>query len=340
MSRVEIIGNDLPNIPWQDRKPGDGSVVWRYDGNPILGWNHTKNCARIYNSAVVPWKGAYAGVFRADHKDGLQAIHRAFSKDAIHWDVDNEPIQWIDENGDPYQPSYAYDPRVTEIDGVYYVTWCTGFGGGPALGLGRTTDFETFVRMENPTTPYNRNGVLFPRKVNGNYVLLTRPSDNGHTAFGDIFLSESPDLIYWGKHRKVMSSNDMTMWQRLKIGAGPVPIETSEGWLLIYHGVLQSCNGYIYSFGAALLDRDDPSKVLFRTREYLLTPEVEYETVGFVPNVAFPCATLCDAATGRIAIYYGGADTYVAIAFAQIDELIEAMKNDSQLMPGDSEAIR
>ncbi|MDZ7333083.1 MAG: glycosylase, partial [candidate division KSB1 bacterium] len=116
-------------------------------------------------------------------------------------------------------------------------------------------------------------------------------------------------------------------WRSLKIGAGPIPIETTEGWLLIYHGVCLTCTGYIYSIGAALLDIDDPSRVIVDCENYLLTPEEPYETVGFVPSVTFPCATLQDADTGRIAIFYGAADTYCALAFAQVDELIDYIKS-------------
>ncbi len=161
--------------------------------------------------------------------------------------------------------------------------------------------------------------------------MLSRPSDSGHTPFGDIVLSYSHDLTFGGKHRHVMASGGKNWWQATKIGAGPVPIETREGWLLLYHGVTTTCNGFVYSMGAALLDLDDPSKVLYRTREYILTPEKQYENVGFVPNVVFPCATLCDAETGRIAIYYGAADTYTAIAFAQVDELIAYIKSNSEV---------
>jgi beta-1,4-mannooligosaccharide/beta-1,4-mannosyl-N-acetylglucosamine phosphorylase len=204
---------------------------------------------------------------------------------------------------------------------------------GASIGLGRTKDFRTFTRMPNPMMPYNRNGVLFPRKVGGKYLLLSRPSDSGHTPFGNIYISESPDLVHWGHHRFVMGNGGPGWWQGTKVGAGPIPIETSEGWLLLYHGVSFTCNGFVYSFGAAILDINDPSRVLFRTRDYLLTPEKPYETTGFVPNVAFPCATLSDAPTGRIAIYYGAADTYTAVAFAQVDELIAHIKANSETIP-------
>lgn len=339
MTAHHILGDALPHMPWQERPPGDDAVLWRHTGNPITSWNPTKKMARVYNSAVVPYQGSFVGIFRADHKHGKALLHVGWSKDGLEWEIEDEEIHWVDEIGASYQPNYAYDPRLVKLDGAYYIVWCTDFGGA-SLGLGTTQDFKHFVRLENPTTPFNRNGVLFPRKVNGNYLLLTRPSDSGHTPFGDIFVSESPDLVYWGKHRRVMTKGGSGWWQGVKIGAGPIPIETSEGWLLFYHGVSGTCNGFVYSIGAALLDLHEPSKVLYRTRDYLLTPEKPYETTGFVPNVAFPCATLQDAATGRIAIYYGAADTYVAVAYTQLDELIEFIKGNSELNSGDGSVYR
>lgn len=329
-----IIGRPLKNMPWED-KPGDcRGLVWRYSGNPIIDRNPARHCGRVYNSAVIPYDNGFVGVFRADHTDGKARLHFGRSNDAIHWEIHDEPIRWKDEKGKPYDPNYAYDPRLVEIDGIYYITWCTDFAGA-ALGLGMTRDFREFIRLENPFPPFNRNGVLFPRKINGKYMLLSRPSDSGHTPFGDIFISESADLRYWGRHRRVMARGGSGWWQSTKIGAGPVPIETDEGWLLFYHGVTTTCSGYVYSMGAAILDRDNPSIVRYRCTDYLLTPEMPYETTGFVPNVVFPCATLHDAETGRIAIYYGAADTYVALAFAQADEVIGYIKSRSELVNGD-----
>jgi beta-1,4-mannooligosaccharide/beta-1,4-mannosyl-N-acetylglucosamine phosphorylase len=335
----KIIGSDLPHIPWQNKPYHVDGPVWRHSGNPVIGWNPTPKTARIFNSAVLPYGEEFIGVFRADHKHGKPQLHVGRSKDGLVWEIEDEEIHWVDEAGIPYEPAYAYDPRLVFIDGVYYIIYCTDFGGA-SLGLGRTEDFKTFVRLENPFIPFNRNGVLFPRKVNGKYLMLSRPSDSGHTPFGDIFLSESPDLVHWGRHRRVMAKGGGGWWQSVKIGAGPIPIETTEGWLLFYHGVSGTCNGFVYSMGAALLDLEDPSKVLYRTRDYLLTPELPYETTGFVPNVAFPCAALHDAQTGRIALYYGAADTYVAVAYTQLDLLLEYLKKHSELAPGDSIAFR
>lgn len=325
-----IIGENLPNIPWEEKPKDCIDVMWRFSGNPIIGWNPIPKAARVYNSAIAPFEGAFAGVFRADQKNGRATLFSGKSKDGINIELDPDPIQWVNEDGTPNPTSYAYDPRVIKIGDTYYINWCDDMHGA-SIGMGKTKDFKTFVRMPNPLMPFNRNGVLFPRKINGKYLLLSRPSDSGHTPFGDIFISESPDLIYWGNHKHVMSKGGSGWWQGTKIGAGPIPIETKEGWLLFYHGVSGTCNGFVYSFGAVILDINNPSKVLYRTRDYLLTPEKSYETTGFVPNVAFPCANLYDAATGRIAIYYGAADTYTAIAFCQADELIDYIKNNSEV---------
>jgi len=326
----KIIGDSLLNIPWEEKPKNCADLMWRFSGNPILDWNPIPNAARVYNSAVVPFEGEFAGVFRADQKNGRATLFSGKSKDGTNIELSEDPIAWVDGSGNPNPTSYAYDPRVVNIEGTYYIVWCDDLNG-PSIGLGKTEDFKTFTRLSNPLMPFNRNGVLFPRKVNGKYLLLSRPSDSGHTPFGDIFISESPDLIHWGNHRHVMGKGGSGWWQGTKIGAGPIPIETTEGWLLFYHGVSGTCNGFVYSIGAAILDIVDPSKVLYRTRDYLLTPEKEYETVGFVPNVAFPCANLFDAETGRIAIYYGAADTYTAIAFTQVDELIEYIKANSEV---------
>jgi beta-1,4-mannooligosaccharide/beta-1,4-mannosyl-N-acetylglucosamine phosphorylase len=218
---------------------------------------------------------------------------------------------------------YAYDPRVVWIEDRYYVTWCNGYHG-PTIGIAYTNDFEVYHQIENAFLPYNRNGVLFPRRVKGKYAMLSRPSDRGHTPFGDIFYSESPDMVHWGRHRFVMGPK--RGWQSTKIGAGPIPIETTEGWLMIYHGVITQCNGFEYSVGAVLLDLDEPWKVMYRTAPYILGPKEVYERVGDTSNVVFPCAALVDAPTGRIAIYYGAADTVVCLAFTQVDELIQFTK--------------
>ena len=337
MSEVRFINtSDLPGMPWQERPEGHkGAPVWKYSENPIIDRYPVEGVARIFNSAVVPYEGAYIGVFRGEQLDGMPFIYLGRSSDGINWSFESERVHFVNEKGEPYDPVYAYDPRLVKIDDNYYVIWCTDFYGA-SIGVAKTKDFKSFVRLENPFVPFNRNAVFFPRKINGNYVLLSRPSDSGHTPFGDIFLSESPDLVYWGRHRHVMGKSP-EWWESLKIGGGAAPIETSEGWLLFYHGVSGTCNGYVYSIGGAILDIDEPSKVKYRCSDFLITPDQWYEERGFVPNVCFPCATLQDAATGRIAIYYGAADSYVALAFTKLDEIVDYIKTHSRVSESDSE---
>ncbi|MBR6007626.1 MAG: glycoside hydrolase family 130 protein [Clostridia bacterium] len=326
---AKIIGASLPNIPWQDKPQGCGDVLWRYSQNPIVQRNAIPCSNSIFNSAVVPYKGEFAGVFRVDDKRREMRIHSAFSKDGFNWNIDHEPWVLLNERAKEVGPFiYGYDPRCCQIEGEYIVTWCNCYHG-PTIGVAKTEDFRTYYQLENAFLPFNRNGVMFPEKINGNYAMLSRPSDNGHTPFGDVFYSESPDLCYWGKHRHVMGTRGS--WQSTKVGAGPIPIKTDEGWLLFYHGVLTSCNGYVYHFGAALLDLDQPWKVMYRTEPYLLSPQMPYEQIGDVPNVTFPCAALADADTGRIAIYYGGADTVICMCFGLVDEIVDFVKHNSKL---------
>lgn len=311
---AKILGQSIKNIPWEDKPEGYKYPVWRYSANPIIHRDDVYMSNSIFNSAIIPFKGKFAGVFRVDMMSREQKLFVGFSDNGFDWTYDEKPI------------FSGYDPRMCEIDGKYYLTWVSWFEHGTTIGLAYTEDFKSWVQLENCCIPVSRNGVLFPRKINGNYMLLSRPCDKGHTPYGDVYLSQSPDLTYWGKHRHVISP--ASSFEYTKVGAGPTPIETDEGWLLFYHGVLTSCNGFVYSMSACILDKDEPWKVLHRSKSFLLAPWESYECVGDVPNVVFPCSALADADTGRITIYYGGADTVVAVAFTEINEVIKFIKDN------------
>ncbi|MEQ1934709.1 MAG: glycoside hydrolase family 130 protein [Fimbriimonadaceae bacterium] len=327
----------MPPFPWQDRPADCSRVLWRHDRNPIIARDAIPGSNSIFNSAAVPFGEGYAGVFRCDDRRREMRLHAGFSADGINWEIDHEPIEWrlggepltvrdahslpLDGRKGLSPPEYGYDPRVCWIEDRYWITWCNGYHG-PCIGIGYTFDFKEFTMLENALLPFNRNGVLFPRKVGGNYMMLSRPSDNGHTPFGEIFLSQSQDMVHWGRHRWVMRPEQP--WESTKIGAGPIPIETPEGWLMIYHGVLTSCNGFVYHFGACLLDLEEPWRVIARGSEYLLSPQKPYEQIGDVPNVVFPCAALVDG--DRVAIYYGGADTVTCLAFGYVSEIVDWVK--------------
>ena len=326
-----ISGGNLPNIPWQDKPADYWLPIWRYDANPVIGRNPFKGMGRIYNSAVIPWEGKFKGVFRSEDTSGRPFLYIGDSDDGINWEFQREKIHMHDPDGTPHDPFYAYDPRCVKVDDTYYILWCGDFDGA-SIGVATTKDFKDFTRLENPFLPFNRNAVLFPKKIDGKFVMLSRPSDSGHTPFGDILLSQSPDMKYWGEHRLVMQKGGRGWWQGVKIGCGPAPIEieyetpegkTEQGWLMFYHGVATTCNGFVYSFSAAILDHDQPSIVKYRCGDYMLTPEQPYETTGFVDNVCFPVAALTDEKDGKIAIYYGCADTVVGLCFTTVDECVK-----------------
>jgi beta-1,4-mannooligosaccharide/beta-1,4-mannosyl-N-acetylglucosamine phosphorylase len=329
MTAAAPLPDEQAAIPWEERPAESSDVVWRSSRNPIIARNQIPRANSIFNSAVVPFGDGFAGVFRVDDTTRGMNVHAGRSRDGVDWGLDADPIDFVPADGRVGEIQedflYAYDPRVTWLEDRYYVTWCAGYHG-PTIGVAYTHDFETFRRLDNAFLPFNRNGVLFPRKVAGSYAMLSRPSDNGHTPFGDIFYSESPDLVHWGRHRHVMAPIAWT-WQSTKIGAGPTPIETEVGWLVLYHGVLTSCNGFVYSMGAALLDLDEPWEVVARGGDYLLAPHAPYEQIGDVPNVVFPCAALVDREADRLSIYYGGADTVVCLAHAHLSEVLEFVRS-------------
>jgi beta-1,4-mannooligosaccharide/beta-1,4-mannosyl-N-acetylglucosamine phosphorylase len=329
MTAITVIAEPLPNIPWQDRPSDCRDVLWRFSGNPVVQARAIASSTYVHNSAVIPFDGRFAGVFRIDNRSRRMQLHAGHSNDGLHWQLDEEPIRFVCDDPEIGKFTYGYDPRLVLIEGRIYVLWCNGYHG-PTIGLGYTEDFKTFCQLENALLPFNRNGVLFPRRIRGDYCLLSRPSDGGHTPFGEIYLSRSPDLLHWGRHRHVMAPiREENGWQSTKIGAGPAPIETSEGWLLIYHGVVNTCNGFLYSGGAALLDLDQPWKVIARSDPYLITPSTPYECVGNVPNVVFPCGALVDGISGKLALYYGSADSVVSVAFGNVSDIIEFVKRNA-----------
>ena len=323
MSKL-VNAKKIKNFPWQECPKDFEGPIWRYDQNPVIPRHPNKIASRVFNSALVPFKDEFIGVFRGDGNDDIPHLYVGRSKDGINFKIDSERIRFLDENGNEFpETSYQYDPRVIPLEDKYYIVWCDDFWG-PTISLAVTEDFKTFTKYNYPFLPCNRNGVLFPRKINGKYYMLSRPSDLGHTPFGDIFVSESTDLKYWGNH-KLVAKSGWEWWCALKIGPGPVPIELDDGWLLFTHGVNRTCNGYVYNIGVMLLDKNDPSKVLMRSKDYILSPEKDYEITGFVPNVLFPTCVLANE-DGRLALYYGSADTYTCLAFTTVDRVMKFLK--------------
>lgn len=323
---AKVLNAKITNIPWEDKPKGYFLPVWRYSKNPIIKRNVNEVIERTFNSGFVPYKGEYVGVFRGDSYTSTYRLYVGRSKDGIHFTLDKKHIRFKDQNGKLLEDKYSYDPRVVELEGTYYIIFADQ-NDEVAVGIAKTKDFKTFTKLPYPLLPNCRNGALFPRKINGKYYLLSRPSDNASTMFGNIFISESKDLEYWG-HHSLITRSGWANWNNVKCGGGPIPIETDEGWLVLIHGVLFNCNNYVYSMGALILDKNDPRKVLYKCKDLLLTPQEPYEVSGHTPNVVFPTNVLVGK-NGKLAIYYGAADCYTCLAFSTVDILIDYIKKHS-----------
>ena len=187
------------NLPWHEKPTNCPDVIWHHTENQIIkrdqvivkkenGYKEPSNS--IFNSATVP----FVSVFRIVDRERTQELHAGFSKDSIHWDINELRIHFKCDIPEVALWTYGYDPRVYKIvdddsKDRYIVTWCNCYSGHPTICIAYTYDFKEFIQLENAYLPFNRNGVLFPRKINGKYVMMNRPSGNGHTPFGDLFSS-------------------------------------------------------------------------------------------------------------------------------------------------------
>ena len=251
--------------------------------------------------------------------------HVAESTDGIHFTIHPEPIFKVDENKTFGKlDSHPIDCRVTYFPEDGYIMRPGNSSWGCCAFLYRTTDFRTVEPMEIIALPHNRVPCLFPEKINGEYVRLDRPYSVGapyEKSFAHMWISRSPDLIHWGKHRPLLQ-RDFMPWNNLKIGP-TVPVRTEKGWLELIHGVQNTFVGWRYSLGALLLDLENPEVILGRMNRYLLTPETPYERQGVIPEVVFATGAIADLDSRELRVYYGGADTTVNLAIGNLDEIID-----------------
>ena len=294
----------------------------------------TRSRARTASSTRPSCRSATAspGVFRVDDTSRQMHLHAGRSADGVDWDdrpgADRVRRRRRARRRDPgARSSYAYDPRVTWLEDRYYVTWCNGYHG-PTIGVGWTHDFETFHQLENAFLPFNRNGVLFPRRIGGSYAMLSRPSDNGHTPFGDIFYSESPDLVHWGRHRHVHGAAAAGRGSRRRSAPARRRSRPTTAGCCSTTACSRRCNGFVYSLGAALLDLDEPWRSSRAAATTCSRRKCRTSASATCPNVVFPCAALVDRdARPADAIYYGGADTVVCLAHGHLSELLASARS-------------
>jgi predicted GH43/DUF377 family glycosyl hydrolase len=244
----------------------------------------------------------------------------ARSTDGIHFDVEGLPAL---SAANVYESFGVEDPRITQLDGTYWITYTAVSHYGIGTGLASTTDFKTFARHGIIFPPPNRNVTIFPEKIGGRYAALHRPMPEG-LGQHSIWSASSSDLMAWGNHRLVATPRPGG-WDDVKVGGGAVPFlvqaAREDGWLAIYHGV--TGNPPTYSLGALLLDRHDPSRVRGRSREPILKPEAPYEREGFFGKVVFTCGVLADGDLVRI--YYGAADGVTAVADLSLKEILSGL---------------
>ncbi len=315
-------------------------VIKRYENNPILSYKDVPyKAALIFNAGVTKYQGKYVMVFRNDYgsieEQRLEGTNLglAFSDDGIHWEVNPRPCFELHDD----EIWRAYDPRLTVIDGKVYMCFAVDTKHGIRGGIAVTEDFEKFDIL-SMTVPDNRNMVLFPERIGGKYVRLERPfpvyGRGGRDRF-DIWISDSPDLAYWGNSKLLLGVEDVP-YANDKIGPGAPPVKTPEGWLVIFHAVdidpNRGKNGWEpfwkkrYCAGIMLLDLEDPSKVIGIYKQPLMAPETDYEVSGgFRNHVIFPGGMILED-DGEVKIYYGAADTVECLATAHVDDLIKLCK--------------
>jgi beta-1,4-mannooligosaccharide/beta-1,4-mannosyl-N-acetylglucosamine phosphorylase len=301
-------------------------VLVRYEGNPILTAERLKDlpggCNSVFNSSVIAFGNGFKAILRVEDRSGLQSLRVAESEDGIHFTVHPDRILLPETEEQKMYEEAIYDPRITQIGDRYYVCYAAESKYGCQVGLASTDDFKNFERHGCIAETENRNLVLFPEKIGGKYYRLDRPFQGQS---GNIWMNESPDLIYWGRPRCIMESRRFH-WDRGKIGAGAPPIRTKDGWLMVYHGTTPLCNGLIYRLGVALLDLERPWIVKHRAKAYILSPTEYYERVGDCPNVCFVNSAIPFFDRDEMWIYYGGADQCLCLAKCKISELITFCK--------------
>jgi beta-1,4-mannooligosaccharide/beta-1,4-mannosyl-N-acetylglucosamine phosphorylase len=323
-----------------------GSIE-RHPMNPILTradipdvFPEIVDATSVFNPGAIRLGDRVVLLLRVQTRGRRTFFLRAESADGLAFSVDPEIVRFDGIEKIEERVHHVYDPRLTRIEDTIYGMVAMDLDADCRLGLARTTDLRSFEFLGVVSGENNRNGVLFPERVGGRYLRLDRPNvvAGGGGMSGDtIALSESEDLLDWRTVGAVMNGR-WHYWDEM-IGAGPPPIKTREGWLLIYHGIATHlASAFIYQAGAALLDLADPTQVLARTRDNILEPREPYETTGQVPNVVFPSGLIVDEfdnegfarPRSRVSIYYGAADTSVALATTTVAGLIAACLDESE----------
>jgi predicted GH43/DUF377 family glycosyl hydrolase len=301
-------------------------VFTRHRGNPILTAEDMPISAQaVLNPGVTEQEGEVVLLLRVENAGGYSSIHVARSDDGVsNWRIESEPLLAYGQPGLRYEQWGCEDARVVRFEeqSCWYITYTAYSPAGAAVGLARTCDLSEVERVGLIFSPSNKDAALFPRKIRGRYVVLHRPDAGG--GIENIWVAFSEDLFYWGEPHVVLEEGAGPAWDAVTVGTGPPPIETEQGWLLLYHGVKMHGSQRIYRVGAALLDIDDPHKVRARTASNIFKPTEDYEFTGLMPNVVFPTGTLLRG--DELWMYYGAADTSVCLATARLSDILDRLQ--------------
>lgn len=298
----------------------------RYEKNPILtaaDWPYEANA--VFNPGAVQFEGETLLLVRVEDMRGFSHLAVARSKDGKRdWRTNQEPALRPDPNFREERWGIE-DPRIVwlEEEQRYAVTYVCFSRDGPVVALAFTEDFTTFERLGRLLPPEDKDASLFPRRFKGRFAVIHRPLVRGE---GNIYISFSPDLRHWGGHRVLLPVRPGS-WDGDRVGLGAQPVETPEGWLIIYHGIRRTASGSLYRIGLALLDLEEPWRVVYRSDEWVLAPREIYERVGDVPGVVFPCGAIVDRETNELRLYYGAADTCVGLAIADMADVMEYVRS-------------
>lgn len=301
------------------------SLFMRYPNNPILtvnDWPYHVNS--VFNPGAVMYNGKYLLLVRVEDKRGFSHLNTAVSDDGkTNWKISQYPVLYPNEKYKEEQWGIE-DPRIVYMNKLnkYAVTYVSFSKGGPVVSLALTDNFRKFRRLGTLLPPEDKDACLFPQTFKGRYALIHRPVIRGEA---HIWISFSPDLKHWGDHRVLIEARPGS-WDCHRVGLGPQPLKTKEGWLLIYHGVRNTASGAIYRVGLALLDYENPTKIIKRSEEWVFGPSKPYERLGDVSSVTFPTGIIYHKETNEIYMYYGAADSSVCLAFANLDRILYYLK--------------
>lgn len=304
----------------------------RHNGNPILtaaDWPYPANSVFNPGATLLP-DGTTLLLCRVEDRRGHSHLCAARSANGVDdWQVDRKPTLLPDPEHVPEELWGIEDPRITYIGELkkYAVVYTAYSRVGPGVALALTEDFRHFERYGMIMPPEDKDAALLPHRIGGYWAMIHRPV----SYFGaHMWMSCSPDLRHWGSHRLILEARRGGWWDANKIGLSPPPIETSQGWLVIYHGVRQTASGSLYRLGLALFDLDSPERCLMRGDEWVFGPEEPYERRGDVDNVVFPCGTTIAPDGDTLHMYYGAADSSIALATGSIRAILDRLEESGR----------